>query len=158
MLTVLIETLDSEKPLARTLAALVPAVVEGLLRRVTVIDRGSSDQTTLVATGAGCSLYESAQMQAALADIRTAWVLLLEPGAIPPDGWEEAARRHMENETGAARFGVAGEGGVFRKIFSRGPGLDAGLLVRLEAVQPFLSEGVAFGDLPRRFRPKRLTI
>ncbi len=41
MLSVIIETLNSERPLACTLSGLVPAVVEGLLRRVTVIDHGS---------------------------------------------------------------------------------------------------------------------
>ena len=45
MLTVVIETLNDEEALAATLAALVPAAVEGLVCEVIVHDRGSSDAT-----------------------------------------------------------------------------------------------------------------
>jgi hypothetical protein len=41
MLTAIISTRDSERGLVRTLAALVPAVMTGLLREVSVADDGS---------------------------------------------------------------------------------------------------------------------
>ncbi|HCH73430.1 MAG TPA: glycosyl transferase, partial [Ochrobactrum sp.] len=44
MLSVVIETLNSERALAHTLSALGPAVVEGLLRRVSVMDKGKSGE------------------------------------------------------------------------------------------------------------------
>ncbi len=154
MLSVLIETRDSEKPLAHTLSALVPAVVDGLVRRVTVIDHGSRDDTALAAAGAGCAFFEDGRIGAALAEIVTDWVLLLQPGALPQPGWEAAARNHMETSGAPARFTAAGTG-AFRKIFGGG-GMEAGLLARLETVRPPLLEGVAFADLPRRFRLVRL--
>lgn len=79
MLSVIIETLNSERPLACTLSGLVPAVVEGLLRRVTVIDHGSGDGTALVAEGAGCAFHGLAERDVALNGIRTDWVLFLKP-------------------------------------------------------------------------------
>lgn len=158
MLSVIIPTLNSEKPLAYTLSALVPAVVDGLLRRVVVIDGGSTDATPLVAEGAGCALYGEAEAGAALAGISTPWVLLLRPGAIPREGWEDAARRHMEGGKGAARFSAPGDRkpGILRKIFTAPSSLDAGLLARLDAVRPLLAEGLAFDALPARLKPSLL--
>ncbi len=158
MLSALIETLNSERPLAHTLSALVPAVVDGLLRRVYVIDRGSSDETALVAQGAGCSLYGKAEIGAALDEIRTPWVLILKPGAIPGEGWEEIARRHMESQSGPARFSLPGEGGFanVRKLLGGRATLDAGLLVRLEELRPLLLGGVSFDQLAQRLKPVRL--
>jgi glycosyltransferase involved in cell wall biosynthesis len=158
MLSVVIETLNSERPLAHTLSALVPAVVEGLLRRVTVIDRGSSDETALVALGAGCAFYAEMDIEAALDEIRTPWVLLLKPGAVPQDGWEEVLRRHMDQDGGVARFSLREDSGfgTVRKIFGHKATLDAGLLVRLDIVNPLLLDGVACDQLPQRLRPTRL--
>ena len=45
MLSVVIPTLNAEKSLAATLAALVPGVVEGLIREVIISDGGSTDAT-----------------------------------------------------------------------------------------------------------------
>ncbi|AIJ93500.1 hypothetical protein [Brucella abortus] len=158
MLSVIIETLNSERPLACTLSGLVPAVVEGLLRRVTVIDHGSGDGTVLVAEGAGCAFHGLAERDVALNGIRTDWVLFLKPGAMPQEGWGEAVRRHMEGGGGPARFSLPEEGrpGNIRKIFGGGPSLDAGLLVRLDLVQPLFLEGIGSDDLPRRLKPLRL--
>lgn len=158
MLSVIVETLNSERALAHTLSALVPAVVDGLLRRVTVIDRGSSDETALVALGAGCAFYAEMDIEAALDEIRTPWVLILKPGAIPQEGWEEVLRRHMERAGGAARFSLPEDSGfgTVRKIFGHKATLDAGLLVRLGVVKPLLLDGVAFDLLPQRLKPVRL--
>ena len=158
MLSVLIETHNAERPLAFTLSALVPAVVEGLLRRVVVIDRGSTDETALVAVGAGCSYYSETDIDVALAELRTPWVFFLKPGAVPQEGWEEVARRHMEGEGGPARFSLAADAGLgaVRKIFGAKQSLDAGLLARLETVRPLLRDGVIFDDLPQRLKPIRL--
>ena len=45
MISVVIPTLNAEATLAATLAALVPAAVDGLVREVIVVDGGSSDRT-----------------------------------------------------------------------------------------------------------------
>ncbi|MBQ0709508.1 glycosyl transferase [Ochrobactrum sp. AP1BH01-1] len=158
MLSVVLETLNSEKALAHTLSALVPAVVEGLLRRVSVIDRGSSDETALVTLGAGCAFHAEKDIKTALDEIRTPWVLLLRPGAIPQEGWEEALRRHMEHGGATARFSLPEDSGLgaVRNLFGHKATLDAGLLVQLDVVKPLLLDGVSFDELPQRLKPVRL--
>ncbi|WP_343314758.1 glycosyltransferase family 2 protein [Brucella sp. BE17] len=158
MLTVVIPTLNSEKPLAHTLAFLVPAVVEGLLRRVVVVDGGSGDDTRLVAEGAGCTLYRSAEIMVALREIRTPWVLLLCPGATLEPGWEEPVRDYIREHTGAARFSRPEDQGLLKKLFGSVATLDAGLLVRLDALHPFIEAGVSFDALPSKLKPVVLPV
>ncbi len=156
MLTVIIPTLNSEKPLAHTLSALVPAVVDGLLRRVVVIDGGSGDDTRLVAEGAGCAFYESAEIKAALDKLAMPWVLLLRPGVIPEQGWEDAVRHHMETGKGAARFTQSSDARLMGRIFGTRPTLDAGLLLKVDALRPLIEAGLSWDDLPARLKPVRL--
>ena len=49
MLSVIIATKDSERPLVLTLAALVPGAMAGIVREVIVADAGSGDATARVA-------------------------------------------------------------------------------------------------------------
>lgn len=159
MLSVLIVTRNSEKLLANTLSALVPAVVEGLLRRVVVVDHGSTDETRLVADGAGCALYSEDALTEALGALRTEWLLILQPGAILADGWEEAVRRHMGASRGPARFTLQHEArlGLFGKLFARQPSLSSGLLVRLDAFNSFPATGLELEDLLRQLKSVRLS-
>ena len=55
MISVIIPTLDSERALLPTLAALVPGAMEGLVSEVIVADGGSRDDTAIVADAAGCN-------------------------------------------------------------------------------------------------------
>ena len=55
MLSVIIATLDSERALVPTLAALVPGAMAGLVSEVLVADGGSRDETAVVADVAGCN-------------------------------------------------------------------------------------------------------
>ena len=53
MISVVIPTLNAERTLASTLAALVPAVVDGLVQEAILADGGSSDDTRIIADAAG---------------------------------------------------------------------------------------------------------
>jgi hypothetical protein len=93
MLSVVIPTLDSEEALARTLAVLVPAAADGIVREVVVVDGGSSDATALVAEGTGCQFMNSsgsvgARLQLG-ADVATRgeWLMFLMPGVLFDGGW-----------------------------------------------------------------------
>ncbi|HXW41182.1 MAG TPA: glycosyltransferase, partial [Xanthobacteraceae bacterium] len=55
MLSVIIATLDSERALVQTLAALVSGATAGLVSEVLVVDGGSHDDTAAVADIAGCN-------------------------------------------------------------------------------------------------------
>ena len=55
MLSVIIPTRNSERPLVPTLAALVPGATTGLIAEVLIADGGSQDDTAAVADVAGCN-------------------------------------------------------------------------------------------------------
>lgn len=101
MLSVVIPAHNSERPLVRTLSALVGASVAGVVRDVVIADAGSTDETAQVADMAGCALLVStdplaARLRAAAAAARSAWLLFLPPGSVPEAGWDAAAARHIE--------------------------------------------------------------
>jgi hypothetical protein len=109
MISVVIPTLDSERLLVPTLAALVPGAAEGLVREVLLADGGSRDETRKIADAAGCEFLagsedEGTRLAAAAAGARGDWLLFLDPGAILDEGWTR--------EVGAfiALAGRAGEG------------------------------------------------
>lgn len=104
MLSVLIETQNDEEALARTLSSLVGAVVEGVVRDVIVCDLGSTDQTRYVAEHAGCHLITAGGIAAGIAAARADWLLILEPGARPLEGWTDAVSAHINRSVMPARL------------------------------------------------------
>jgi glycosyltransferase involved in cell wall biosynthesis len=96
MISVVIETKDCEHALARTLAALVPAAAQGVVREVLVADAGSGDGTRVVADAAGCTIVEGGRARA-LALAKADWVLLLTPGVRLETDWFHEAARFMEH-------------------------------------------------------------
>jgi hypothetical protein len=98
MLSVIIATENSERPLLATLAALVPGALAGLVREVIVADAGSRDDTAKVADIAGCKNLASAmpvgaRLQSAAVGARGPWLLFLRPGAVPDAAWVDEVRR-----------------------------------------------------------------
>ena len=71
--------------LVRTLAALVPAAIDGLVRDVTVIGPGSDAGMRMIAEDAGCGILEADSFEdavrSALGRARSATVFLLQSGA-----------------------------------------------------------------------------
>jgi glycosyltransferase involved in cell wall biosynthesis len=85
MLSIVIPTHESERPLVRTLAALVSGAAAGAVREVIVADAGSRDATLAVADFAGCQVLLTQEplglrLKAAAAAARAAWLLFLRPG------------------------------------------------------------------------------
>jgi len=112
MLSVIIPTRDSERALVSTLAALVPAAMEGFIAEVIVADGGSRDDTAAVADVAGCkfSVVEGSlgrRLKIAAAAARAPWLLFLRPGTVLDAPWVGEARRFVEEpspEASAATF------------------------------------------------------
>jgi glycosyltransferase involved in cell wall biosynthesis len=131
MLTVLIETRNDEEALARTLASLVGAAVEGIVRDVIVCDSGSTDQTHRVAEHAGCH-YVTEGVAAGIRQAKGEWLLMLEPGARLADGWTESVIDHVSRQSMPARFSRArGERrALFTRMFSGQSALAEGLVIR----------------------------
>jgi glycosyltransferase involved in cell wall biosynthesis len=105
MISVLIATHDDERTLGQTLASLVHAAVEGLVREVILADAGSSDGTLAVADDAGarvvrCDGSPEARLAEAVKAARSDWLLILDVAAPAPPGWEEAVASALNGGAG----------------------------------------------------------
>mgnify|MGYP001289377404 CR=1 FL=1 len=95
MLSIVIPTLNAEKTLTRTLAALVPAVTTGVVREVIIADGGSTDATEEIAEAAGCEWVSctggrGAQLaRGAALSHRGDWLLFLDQDTVLEPGWSE---------------------------------------------------------------------
>lgn len=93
MLSVIIPTLDAEEGLVRTLASLVPAAAEGVVREVVIVDGGSRDGTEKVAEAAGCVLvrhpgsWGERVAVGASAARRAAWLMITGPNVVLEGDW-----------------------------------------------------------------------
>jgi glycosyltransferase involved in cell wall biosynthesis len=105
MISVVIATHNDGLTLGQTLASLVPAAVDGLVREVILADAGSTDDTLAIAEDAGARVVGAegsaeARLAGACKAARAEWLLILEASESAPHGWEAAARRHMEHHAG----------------------------------------------------------
>jgi rSAM/selenodomain-associated transferase 2 len=93
MISVVIPTLNAETGLAAALTALVPAVVDGIVREVIVVDGGSVDKTLQIADQAGADIVKAtvacrgAQLAAGALKARQPWILFLHADTVLDDGW-----------------------------------------------------------------------
>jgi glycosyltransferase involved in cell wall biosynthesis len=158
MITVLIETRNDEDGLARTLGSLVSAAVEGVVREVIVVDRGSTDHTAAVADHAGCGFIANGDLASGVKRARGEWLLLLEPGARLADGWIEDAVHHMSRLTNPARFSRASSIGArfLSRFFTARRPLADGLLVSKPQAVARLKPGEGAEALVRGLSSKRL--
>ena len=99
MITALIRADGRIEPLAATLAALVPGVAEGLVADAVVIAAKHDAETAAVAEGVGAAHVVSAvdgeAWAAGAALARREWLLCLEAGDVPVDGWINALERFV---------------------------------------------------------------
>ena len=101
MLSVIIPTLNAEATLGPVLAALVPAVVDGLVQEAIIVDGGSSDATLTVAEAAGTRIVQAkrgrgSQLDAGAALARGDWFLFLHADTVLQPGWEDEAQSFTE--------------------------------------------------------------
>lgn len=110
MLSVIIATQDHELALARTLASLVPAAMDGVIADVIVADAESRDDTREVADAGGCEILVSrlargTRLIEAARHARCPWLMFLEPGVVLEHGWSDEASDFIRE----ARMAVQGE-------------------------------------------------
>lgn len=183
MISVVIPTFNAQNHLGRTLAALVPAAVDGVVREVIIADGGSSDATTEIAEEAGATLIAAErgrgqQLHAGAMAARSRWLLFLHADTILQPPWEEEAVRFIravergEAPPSAAVFRFAlDDSGIWARIMEAGVHLrcmalrlpygDQGLLIpralydEVGGFQPIaLMEDV---DMARRLGRKRIS-
>lgn len=109
MISVVIATHNDERTLGQTLASLVPAAVDGLVREVILADAGSTDDTLAIAEDAGAKVVRAegpaeARLAEACKTARADWLLILEASVPAPHGWEGAAGAHMQRHHGQAAY------------------------------------------------------
>ena len=138
MLSVIIATLDSERALVPTLAALVPGATAGLISEVLLVDGGSTDDTATVADVAGCNFMTvkgplGRTIESGRGKSAPPWLLFLQPGIILDAPWVAEASHFTERPpTGA-------QAAAFR----------AGGPVQSPAASSWLLVTTAFGAVPR---------
>jgi rSAM/selenodomain-associated transferase 2 len=146
MISVVIPTLDAETDLPRTLAALVPAAIDGIVREVIIADGGSSDATGRIAEATGAQFISAEQgrgqqMAAGAEAAKGPWLLFLHADTALQEGWEREALSLMRGVEQGARADTAA---VFRyALDDRGlwPAL-LGAIVRMRSAML----GLPYGD------------
>lgn len=179
MLSVIIATHESERPLVPTLSALVPGAMSGLISEVVVADAGSTDATAEVADIAGCRFIASPEplgkrLKDAALSTRTPWLLFMRPGVVLDAGWTGASETFMQSAsfsadspraavfraaaTASAQPGFADVIAMLRAVIGgKRPSPDQGLLISrdlYEAVGGHIAGGDAEDALLRRLGRK----
>jgi rSAM/selenodomain-associated transferase 2 len=166
MISVVIPTLNAEPSLVATLASLVPAAVDGVVRQVIVVDGGSADRTLRIAEDSGADIVRAQrgrgqQMRAGAQAAKFPWLLFLHADTVLETGWERETtvfverieRRQRPVMAAAYRFalddigvlprmiekGVAARSALFRLPYG-----DQGLLIP----RALYDEIGGFRDLP----------
>lgn len=108
MISVIIPTLNAESRLAPAMTALIPAVVDGLVREVIVVDGGSTDRTLRIAESAGAEVLRSEpgrghQLIAGAEAARFPWLLFLHADTMLEPGWEHEAQTFIGSIDGGQR-------------------------------------------------------
>jgi hypothetical protein len=119
MLTALVHANATPGALAATLSALVPAVADGLISHAVVVlpQADAASERIADAMGATVLIQSGGHWPAAARIARGAWVLLLDAGEMPQQGWIGVIERHLLLQTAQNRRpamlpleGVAGWG------------------------------------------------
>ncbi|SER97677.1 glycosyl transferase [Rhizobium sp. NFR03] len=159
MLTILMETRDSETRLAQSLAALVAGAVEGLVSDVIILDHGSQDASGRVADAAGARFLTSWDMADVIGSARGEWLLLIEPGARPLGRWVDEIAEHMAIGGGPACFSASRRHRrpLLARLASRRPPLELGFLIKRAQVTGMTRPGMTLADFVSRRGVHRLS-
>jgi len=179
MISVIIPTLNAQKGLPATFAALMPALIEGMIKEVIIVDAGSQDNTLAIAQAAGAKVISAnmtgrgAQLSQGATAAKSNWLLFLHADTQLEESWYQEAKHHIENQDqanaspAAFRFALQDKGlgpqiltwmVALRCHFFHLPYGDQGLLINKHAYQKAggysnqpLMEDV---DLIRRLKPR----
>ena len=108
-LSIVVPTLDADRDLPETAAALLDGVVGGLVRELIVSDGGSVDETVSVARALGARIVtgpagRGGQLRRGVEAARGPWLLLLHADTHPGRGWTDAVAAHLTRPERAGYF------------------------------------------------------
>jgi len=159
MITLFIEAdAQASDRLTRTLAAVIPAVVEGVVLDAVILNKDGSAEIEKVADAAGAVSVAGGDVAAGVEKARGDWLMCLEPGARPQGEWYDVVLSAIADAdkvtTGPARFRSDGSmtGGLM-SLFRRPRALRYGLIIhRRQAVAAKAKslEALARGRATRR--------
>jgi hypothetical protein len=160
MLSVVIPVAHPEPALVDTLAALVPAAADGLLRDVLLAGAADSDFLQRVADAAGCGLLAIAGDRAAAVatgawQVKGPWVLVLEPGLVPGGDWMAETEAFIEDAGAgdAAAYSLSARGALRQQLRANAINWRCQLTGRAHPLQGL----VAGRDVLAQGRPVRAT-
>ena len=144
MMTALVFADGAPEELAATLAALVPAVVEGLIGDAVIVTRQPNPAMTGIAEVAGANVViaspDADPWRTGAVHARREWLLCLRNGDVPAEGWRRAVDRF---------FASGARAGQPLARFSRRRASPASALVNL-AEHAVGTRTVRAGDVVRR--------
>ena len=184
MISVVIPTLNAEGSLAECLSSLVPAVVDGVVKEVIIVDGGSQDRTLRIADDSGARVVEAEkgrglQLCEGGRQACGLWLLFLHADTVLDPGWWLVAQKFIDQVAAgrrpdcaaAFRYALDDEG-----IWPRTLEVLVGLRTRLLAV-PYGDQGLLISrklydevggyralkimedvDIVRRIGRRRLTV
>ena len=108
MITGLVHVARGPEALALTLSALIPGVIDGLIGDAVVLARRVDQDITSVAEATGATLVTvppgDNPWKAGAAAARREWVLCLEDGDVPAEGWVRALDHFVSISAGNRGF------------------------------------------------------
>ena len=166
MITLFVEAdAPASERLTRTLAALIPAVVEGVVLDAVILNADGSAEIEKVADAAGAVCVAGGDVAAAVDKARGDWLMCLEPGARPRGEWFDAVLSAIgEGEkipAGPVRFRAdrSMTGGLM-SLFRRPRALRCGLIIhrrQAAAAKAKSLEALARGRAARRLNARLVT-
>jgi len=124
MITLFVESsAETSERLARTLSAVIPAVIDGVLKDAFVFNTDSSDDVAKITEAAGAIPMAGSDLQTAIGAARADWLLCLEPGARLRSDWPEIVGDALADvdtrQATPMRFRPEPAGFSMRRLFSR---------------------------------------
>lgn len=158
MITLLVEAGgDAAERLARTLHAMIPAVVDGVLRDAFIINLDGSGTIDRIAEAAGAGSLPVSDLHNAFAQARADWLMCVEPGARLSGDWVDVLSEMLAGADRRAatpmRFRAEPVGLSIRRLFVRPRALRCGLIIhKTQAISAKSGslEGLARGRATRR--------
>ncbi len=114
MLSIIIPTLNAAKELPETFNSLMPALIDGMISEVIIVDGGSTDETLKIAEISGATIIKSEnsstepdantaikgrgpQLRAGGDAAKKDWLLFLHADTLLEEGWHEEVRDFITN-------------------------------------------------------------